>query len=119
VQEERTVVLSTETPRESVTIDNWRSARDQAGDLHVDATGLYTTTGAAITLVKKAVPATYEHCARATGWADRIPFTALTVGARLCAYSTLDRYAVLQVESVPSPGGPRLIFYGRTWEHAG
>lgn len=85
----------------------------------MDPTGLYTTTGAAITLLTGTMPATYQHCARAGGWSDRIPFTALTVGAQLCAYSTLDRYAMLRVKSIPSPGDPRFIFYGRTWEHVG
>ncbi|HSV65515.1 MAG TPA: toll/interleukin-1 receptor domain-containing protein [Mycobacteriales bacterium] len=118
VQQERTVILDTTQPKDSVAIDYWRQLSN-TGDVHVDATGLYTTAGAKVAIIETAPPADYARCAHVTGWQTRVPFTALSVGSQMCAYSTQDRYALLRVKSVPSGDDPRFIFYGRTWEHAG
>jgi hypothetical protein len=42
----------------------------------------------------------------------------LKPGAQLCGYRTEDRYAMLQVISVPSATDRRLVLFGRTWQVA-
>jgi hypothetical protein len=120
-QEERTVELIIGVPDwQTVHIDYWRGAADDSGDLRVDASRLYTAAGAGIALLPGTQPASYTRCAAlpASAWTTEIPLGDLAPGAQLCGYSTGDRYAMLQVISVPSANNRRLIFFGRTWQVA-
>jgi adenosylhomocysteine nucleosidase len=118
-QAERTVQLVVDDPsRQTVHIDFWRAADDGSGDLRIDENHLYTVESAGLALLSGTVPASYARCAGlpSSSWTRKILLVDLAAGAQLCGYSTDDRYAMLQVISVPSARDRRLAFFGRTWQ---
>jgi nucleoside phosphorylase len=121
IQQEKTVELITDDPeRQTIHIDYWRHSTDPPGDLRVDRNRLYTSAGAGIALLSGVQQASYAQCAAlpTSAWTTEIPLADLAPGVQLCGYSTEDRYAVLQVISLPSASDRRFIFFGRTWQRA-
>jgi hypothetical protein len=120
VQEERNVELSAAKGYEAVDIDWWRQKRDSSGDMQMDTGGVNALLGAGLAVVMDSPESTRDSCSSVRNWVTRVEFSSLHVGSQLCARSRSGRHAMVKINALPSSpaSNGRLLFFGRTWEHA-
>lgn len=117
IQEQRLVELYPSAGYNWVDIEYWRHDARTPGELQMDGQGLRTALGAQLAIVADDPAPDRGRCAQVIAWTDRVDFSRLHVGSRLCGRSRAGRFASLQVRVLP--GSPdsngRCIFYGITW----